>query len=373
MLSTNPIIDRHIKVALVGCGRISNNHLKAIASFPNDLELVALCDLDNGSLYLCLESWRQLYQEINPSLVTPGDPILFNSIEALLESKGDNKLMVDLVIIATPSGLHSIHSISAANHSINVCTEKPMATRMCDAKKMIRACDENKVQLFVVKQNRFNSTLQLVRRQIQKKRFGRLSMVSVNVFWQRPQSYYDQASWRGTWEFDGGALMNQASHYIDLLEWIVGPIDSVSASIATLGRNIEAEDTAAIQLRWKSGTLGTMAVTMLTYPENLEGSLTLIGDKGVVKVAGKAVNKIEHWDFEQDDEDDMLVKNCSYETTSVYGFGHTPYYLNMINVLRGRSEAECSGREGIKSLEIIIASYISAREQKTIKLPLSIN
>ena len=171
-----------------------------------------------------------------------------------------------------------------------------MATRWKDGVAMVKACDEAGVNLFVVKQNRFNSTLHQ-KRQLQAGRFGKLAMVSVNVFWQRPQSYYDKDNWRGTWEFDGGALMNQASHYVDLLDWLVGPVESLSASIATLGRAIEVEDTAAMQLRWRNGALGTMAVTMLTYPKNLEGSITLLGETGTVKIGGPAVNKIEHWDF----------------------------------------------------------------------------
>jgi len=234
----------------------------------------------------------------------------------------------------------------------------------------VRACDEAGVHLFVVKQNRFNSTLQLVKRQLQSGRFGQLAMVTVNVFWQRPQGYYDQDSWRGTWEFDGGALMNQASHYVDLLDWLVGPVESVSASTATLGRSIEVEDTAALQLRWRNGALGTMAVTMLTYPKNLEGSITLLGETGTVKIGGPAVNQIEHWAFPDQSPDDALVEQASYETTSVYGFGHPLYYANMLDALQGREAALCDGREGLHSLELLVACYLSARDKETINLPL---
>ena len=245
-----------------------------------------------------------------------------------------------------------------------------MATRWEDGVAMVKACDGAGVRLFVVKQNRFNSTLQLVKRQVEAGRFGQLAMVSVNVFWQRPQSYYDQDSWRGTWALDGGALMNQASHYIDLLDWLVGPVDSLSASIATLGRKIEAEDTAAMQLRWKNGALGTMAVTMLTYPKNLEGSITLLGETGTVKIGGPAVNQIEHWFFADESADDALVEQASYETTSVYGFGHPPYYANMLDALQGKAEALCNGQQGLLSLKLLSAAYRSANEQKAIHLPL---
>ena len=245
-----------------------------------------------------------------------------------------------------------------------------MATRWEDGVAMVNACNLAKVQLFVVKQNRFNSTLQLVKRQLNAGRFGQLSIVAVNVFWQRPQSYYDQDNWRGTIEMDGGALMNQASHYIDLLDWLIGPVDYLSASIATLGRSIEAEDTAALQLRWKNGCLGTMAVTMLTYPKNLEGSITILGDTGSVKIGGPAVNKIENWFFAEESSDDILVDNASYDTTSVYGFGHPPYYNNMLDALQGKASPLCDGNEGLRSLELLTAAYRSAKNAEIVHLPL---
>ncbi|MGW9229086.1 Gfo/Idh/MocA family oxidoreductase, partial [Streptomyces niveus] len=191
-----------------------------------------------------------------------------------------------------------------------------------------------------------------------------------NVFWTRPQSYYDSASWRGTWEFDGGAFMNQASHYVDLLEWLGGPLESVQAYTATLARNIEVEDSGVIGLRWRSGALGSVNVTMLTYPQNLEGSITIIGEKGTVRIGGVAVNEIQQWQFAESDPDDEAVASASYETTSVYGFGHPLYYDNVIQVLRGEAEPETDGREGLKSLEVLIAAYMSARDGKRVALPL---
>ena len=235
---------------------------------------------------------------------------------------------------------------------------------------MVRACDKANVQLFVVKQNRRNATLQLLKQAVNEKRFGRIYMVHLNVFWSRPQSYYDQAKWRGTWEFDGGALMNQASHYVDLIDWLIGPVASVQAMMGTLGRDIEVEDTGVINIRWRNGALGSMSVTMLTYPKNYEGSITILGEKGSVRVGGVAVNDIQHWEFEDEQDYDKEIKAANYETTSVYGFGHPLYYKNVIDVLRGTAECETDGREGLKSLEILIASYLSARDGKTINLPL---
>ena len=245
-----------------------------------------------------------------------------------------------------------------------------MATRWADGKRMVAACDAASVRLFVVKQNRRNATLQLLKRAVEKDRFGRIYLAAINVFWSRPQSYYDSAPWRGTWEFDGGAFMNQASHYVDLLDWLIGPIESVQAYTGTLARNIEVEDTGVMSVRWRSGALGSVNVTMLTYPKNLEGSVTILGEKGTVRIGGVAVNEIQHWEFADPDADDEQVKNASYETTSVYGFGHPLYYENVIRVLRGEAAPETDGREGLKSLEVLIACYLAARDGRRVPLPL---
>jgi UDP-N-acetyl-2-amino-2-deoxyglucuronate dehydrogenase len=362
-----PITGRRIRIALVGCGRISANHIKAIALHHERAELVALCDTQAERLAAA----QQLWADAASDQAGPwSQPSSYSSYPELLAAAQAGQTPVDLVVLATPSGLHSAQVIAAAEASLHVCTEKPMATRWVDGVAMVRACDEAGVRLFVVKQNRFNSTLQLVKRQLAVGRFGRLAMVAVNVFWQRPQSYYDQDSWRGTWEFDGGALMNQASHYVDLLDWLVGPVESVSASIATLGRAIEVEDTAALQLRWRNGALGTMAVTMLTYPKNLEGSITLLGETGSVRIGGPAVNQIEHWAFADTNPDDALVEQASYQATSVYGFGHPPYYANVLDALQAKADALCDGREGLRSLELLIGAYRSARDGGTVHLPL---
>ena len=368
MLHPIPTISgRKIHIALVGCGRISRNHINAIASHHDRAKLIAICDSQPERLEQALT-----YVE-DAAVEHPGagkEPTTFTSYTELLESVKSGSIKLDMVVLATPSGLHPDQVIRAAEAGLHVCTEKPMATRWADGVAMVKACDDAGVRLFVVKQNRFNSTLQLVKRQLQAGRFGQLAIVAVNVFWHRPQSYYDQDSWRGTWEFDGGALMNQASHYVDLLDWLVGPVESISASIATLGRAIEVEDTAALQLRWRNGALGTMAVTMLTYPKNLEGSITLLGETGTVRVGGTAVNRIEEWTFSDSRPDDALVEQVNYETTSVYGFGHKPYYANVLDALEGKDEALCDGREGLRSVELLIGAYRSARDNRTIHLPL---
>lgn len=196
-------------------------------------------------------------------------------------------------------------------------------------------------------------------------------MIHLNVFWTRPQSYYDQASWRGTLDLDGGAFMNQASHYVDLLHWLAGPVSKVHAMMST-SLNIEAEDTGILNLQWETGTLGSMSVTMLTYPKNLEGSITILGEKGSVRIGGVAVNEIQHWEFDEAKDYDKQVKNSNYETTSVYGLGHPLYYNNVVEVMRGYAEPETDGHDGLKSLEIIIAAYQSNIEKRTISLPLDL-
>lgn len=352
-LNHSAVTDRKLRFALVGCGRIAANHMDSLARHAERAELVAVCDSDPAALAAAVtRTGAQGFAQYAQML-------------AQAESLG-----VDCVVLATPSGLHARQVTEAAQAGLHVMTEKPMATRWADGLAMVRACDEARVRLFVVKQNRRNRTLLLLRQAIQAGRFGRIYMVTVNVFWSRPQSYYDSAAWRGTWEFDGGAFMNQASHYIDLLDWMVGPVESVMAYTGTLARDIEVEDTGVAALRWRSGAMGSVNVTMLTHPKNLEGSITILGENGSVRVGGVAVNKIEHWAFAQPHEMDAGLDDASYQTTSVYGFGHPLYYDNVIRTLRGECEPETDGREGLKTLELLIAMYLSARDGKRVNLPL---
>lgn len=338
-----------IRIALVGCGRISANHFDAIARVEG-LVLAAVCDVDGSRA-----------REAGEKHSVPW----FTSYEKML-AEAD----CDAVTIATPSGLHPQQGVLAARAGKHVISEKPMAISLAGADALVHACDEAGVRLFVVKQNRLNATVQLVKRALDKGRFGRLFLANTTVHWSRPQSYYDQAPWRGTWEFDGGAFMNQASHYVDLMQWLVGPVESVIAKTATMARRIEAEDTGAAVLKFRSGALGVIEVTMLTYPKNLEGSFTLIGEKGTAKIGGTAVNRIEHWSFADEDPDDALVEAVNTEPASVYGFGHEPYYRNVFKVLRGEAVPDTDGRMGRKSLELILGIYESAKTGREVPLPL---
>lgn len=344
------VLDRRIRFALVGCGRIASNHFDAIGQHSARCELAGVCDIDPEALSLAASrTGAQPYRSLTEMLA---------------------RCDADAFVIATPSGLHPEQAIQVAAAGRHVITEKPMATRWEDGKRMVAACDAAGVRMFVVKQNRRNATLQLLKRAVEQKRFGRIYMVNLNVFWTRPEAYYNSASWRGTWEYDGGAFMNQASHYVDLIDWIIGPVESLQAYTATLARDIEVEDTGVISLRWRNGALGSMNVTMLTYPRNMEGSITILGETGTVRIGGVAVNQVQQWEFATPHADDLLVDDASYQTTSVYGFGHPLYYDNVIKVLRGEAEPETDGREGLKSLEVLVAAYKSARDGKRVALPL---
>lgn len=345
-----PIVGRKIKFALVGCGRIAVNHFSSLEQYPSECELVAVCDIQSERANAAAEKYAAK---------------AYYSLDAMLDVGG-----FDVVILTTPSGLHPLQTIICAEAGYHVVTEKPMATKMMDGIEMLKACDKAGVRLFVVKQNRQNATIQMVKKAIDEGRFGRIYSVSCNVFWTRPQAYYDHDGWRGTWEFDGGAFMNQASHYVDLMEWLVGSVESVQSYTATLARNIETEDSGVVAIKYRSGALGTMNVSMLTYPKNLEGSLTILGEKGTVRIGGVAVNEINHWEFEDKRSEDSGVTEASYATTSVYGFGHPLYYANVIETLQGKCDPLTDGREGLKSLELLIAIYMSARDGKKVSLPL---
>lgn len=339
----------NFRVALVGCGRISASHFSAIEKIDG-LSMSAVCDVV-----------ERRAREAGEKLGVPW----FTSYETMLRDAPS-----EIVTVATPSGLHPAHGILAARDGKHVVCEKPIAITLSSADELVHACDSSGVKLFVVKQNRLNPPVQLLKRAVDKGRFGKIYLANTTVRWARPQSYYDQAPWRGTWEFDGGAFMNQASHYVDLMQWLVGPVENVIAKTATLARRIEAEDTGVAVLRFRSGALGTIEVTMLTYPKNLEGSITILGEKGTVKIGGTAVNRVEKWEFADSDPDDAMVEASNTNPSSVYGFGHEGYYRNVLSVLRGNAVPDTDGRGGRKSLELILAIYESARTGREVPLPL---
>jgi UDP-N-acetyl-2-amino-2-deoxyglucuronate dehydrogenase len=344
--------DGTFRVVLVGCGRISERHFEAIAGQPS-LKLVAVCD--------------EIAARAKEAGEKAGVPYFTSETEML------DKVKADVAVICTPSGLHPKHGIAAAQKGLHVISEKPVATRLEEADALVKACDDAGVNLFVVKQNRLNPAIQLLKKSIDLERFGRIYLANTTVRWNRPQSYYDAAPWRGTWEFDGGAFMNQASHYVDMIQWLVGPVASVSAKTATLARRIESEDTGVAVLKFRNGAMGTIEVTMLTYPKNLEGSITILGENGTVKVGGTALNRIETWEFSKRHEEidtEAEAQKVAPNPLSVYGSGHKPYYDNVVRVLKGEAMPGTDGREGRKSLELILAIYESARTDREVTLPL---
>ena len=341
------IIHRKIRIAVVGCGRISKNHFGSIEQHQEKIELVSICD-----------NRPDILSEYEKKYKVKG----YLDQEDMLKNED-----LDLVALCTPSGKHAEQTELCAKYKINVITEKPMATRWEDGVRMVKACDRAGVKLLVVKQNRRNPTLQLLKRAIIEKRFGKIHMVQTNVFWNRPQKYYDQDSWRGTWKLDGGAFMNQASHYVDLLDWLIGPIDKIHSMLSTF-RNIEVEDTGVLNIKWRNGALGSMSVTMLTHDKNFEGSITIIGESGCVRVGGIAVNEIQYWNFKKKKNTDNKILKYNYKIKSVYGQGHRLYYQNVANVLNGKSKALTDGNEGLKSLKILAAIYMSYKKNRVIKL-----
>jgi UDP-N-acetyl-2-amino-2-deoxyglucuronate dehydrogenase len=340
---------RNFKIALVGCGRISKNHFDAIERVDG-LELSAVSDADAARARAAGEelgvAWFSTYAE------------MLKSADA------------DIVTIATPSGMHSAQGIAAAHAGKHVITEKPMAITLEQADALVEACDTAGVKLFVVKQNRLNPAVQLLKRAVDKGRFGRIYLANTTVRWNRPQEYYDAAPWRGTWEFDGGAFMNQASHYVDLIQWLIGPVESVIAKTATQARKIEAEDSGVAVMKFRNGALGVIEVNVLTHPRNWEGSITIVGERGTAKIGGTAVNKVEHWVFAEYDDDDKLIDAAATTPPTVYGFGHEGYYRNVLAVLRGEAQPETDGRAGRKSLELILGIYESAKTGRDVPLPL---
>jgi predicted dehydrogenase len=266
----------------------------------------------------------------------------------------------DVFVILTESGRHAEHCIELAPYGKHIVVEKPMALTLEQADAMIRSCDEHGVRLFVVKQNRFNVPVVKLRQALEGGRFGKLVMGTVRVRWCRPQAYYDQDSWRGTWALDGGVLANQASHHVDLLEWMMGAVESVFAKGATALADIEAEDTAVVVLRFRNGALGVIEATTATRPTDLEGSLTVMGEGGTVEIAGFAVNAMRTWSFvdSMEDDQDVLAK-YSVNPKDVYGFGHRAYYEHVVDCISTGKQQLVDGLEGRRSLELINAIYES--------------
>lgn len=329
-----------LKFAIVGCGRISQRHAQLLGQRQVEgAELVGVCDI-------LPERAKTTGEQQKVPFFTDMDEMV----------KATNP---DVVVVLTPSGLHAEHVIRLAKHRKHIVCEKPMALTLESADAMIRACDAAGVKLFVVKQNRFNLPVQKLRDSLDRGRFGKIVMGTVRVRWCRPQSYYDQDSWRGTWAQDGGVLANQASHHIDLLEWMMGDVESVFAKARTALVNVETEDTAVAVLQFSSGALGVIEATTATRPKDLEGSISILGEGGSVEIAGFAVNEIRTWNFVKREAGDEDVSKFSVNPPNVYGFGHHAYLEHVVDCIRNDKAALVDGLEGRRSLELITAIYES--------------
>jgi UDP-N-acetyl-2-amino-2-deoxyglucuronate dehydrogenase len=339
-----------LKFALVGCGRIAKRHSELLGLGQIEgAKLVAACDTDAAKA-----------ADIGNKFSIP----YFTDMHQMMESAD-----IDVVVVLTESGNHARHVVELARHGKHIVVEKPMALRLQDADAMIEACDTAGVKLFVVKQNRFNVPVVKLREAIDQNRFGKLVLGTVRVRWCRPQSYYDQATWRGTWALDGGVLTNQASHHVDLLEWMMGEVDSVFAMSTTALANIEAEDTAVVTLRFKNGALGVIEATTAVRPKDLEGSISILGEGGSVEIGGFAVNKMKEWSFVRpQDGDDAVMEKYSVNPPSVYGFGHKAYYEHVVDCIKNNRQHLVDGLTGRKSLELINAIYESIETGKEVAL-----
>ncbi len=338
-----------LKFALLGCGRIAKKHAEVLSELE-EAELVAVCDT--------IEDRAEEYgKKYNISYYTDYNEMF-------------QKEDIDIVNILTPSGLHAKHTIDIVKkYRKHIVCEKPMALRLDDADEMIRTCDENGVRLFVVKQNRYNLPVQKLRQALEEGRFGKLVMGTVRVRWARHQHYYDMDDWRGTWKFDGGCLTNQASHHIDLLEWMLGQPVEVSAMTTTRLADIEVEDTGVVIIRFKNGALGVIEATTAARPTNIEGSISILGEKGTVEIGGVAVNEMKIWKFEDErPEDKEILEKYRENPPNVYGFGHQRYLEHVIDCIKNNKKALVDGLEGRKSLELINAIYESAETGKNVKL-----
>ena len=339
-----------LRFALLGCGRIAKRHSDLLGGNEiNFAELVAVCDKDISKAQKISERFNVPY---------------FTNLDDMLSS-----VDIDVVSVLTESGNHSKHVIDVAKYKKHVVVEKPMALTLEDADRMIKACDEAGIKLFVVKQNRFNVPVVKLREAVESGRFGTMVLGTVRVRWCRPQSYYDQDAWRGTWALDGGVLTNQASHHIDLLEWMMGEVESVHAMSATALAKIEAEDTAVVNVRFKSGALGIIEATTAARPHDLEGSLSILGEMGTVEIAGFAVNKMKTWSFSNEVlEDHHVMETYSVNPPNVYGFGHHAYYEHVVDCIINDKKHLVDGLEGRKSLELINAIYESIETKREVYL-----
>jgi len=352
---------KKLKFALIGCGRISANHIKAFLDNFEDAGLVSICDILKDRAELKADEYLIKAREKNIPAIRSN---VYTDYREMLQKED-----IDACAICTESGYHPKISINCLTLKKHVLVEKPIAMSLLDADKMIIAAEENKVKLSVCYQNRFNPTIQKLRQTINEGRFGRIIAGTARILWNRNRDYYNLAKWRGTWELDGGCLMNQCMHNIDLLQWMIGDeINTIFGQTRNyLHPYLETEDYGSITIRFKNETIGNIEGTVCVYPKNLEETLTILGEKGTAVIGGLALNKILVWDFE-DKKDSLkeVQQKCNLEIENIYGKGYTPLYKNFIDSIRNNNSPLIDGHEGKKSLSIVLMAYKSQKYSRTI-------
>lgn len=351
------------KLAIIGCGRISNKHVQAVSNCCDKIQIVAVCDIIISNAELRADQYSNVIDDFDR-------PKVYTDYKEMIQNEA-----IDIVSICTESGYHAEQAIYCINKGKHVIVEKPMALSTKDAEDMINAASQNSVKLCVSHQNRFNPPVQKLRQALEEGRFGRIIAGNARILWNRQKNYYEQAPWRGTYHMDGGCLMNQCIHNIDLLQWMLGEeVNWLNSEMTNvIHPYIEAEDYGSIQIKFKNGSIGNVEGTVCVYPVNLEETLTIIGENGTAVIGGLAVNKIEVWRFKDglDDENEMKQKYNSV-IDSVYGNGHILLYRDVIDAIENDRKPYIDGPAGKKALEIILASYKSSKEGRRISFPIDV-
>jgi predicted dehydrogenase len=339
--------NKKIKFAFIGCGNVAKKHFIALNRIE-DAEIVGACDIDkNIASEFCTKYHLPFY----------ADP-----------HKMINEVDVNIINILTPTGTHAKIILELIDYGKHFVVEKPLALRLDEIDQVLEKCDRSGLKIFVVQQNRFNPPIRKLKEAIDGGRFGKLVLGTVRVRWTRHQAYYDQKPWRGNWALDGGVLTNQASHHIDMLIWMLGDVESVMAKTSTQLVDIETEDTGVAILKFANGTLGIIEATTATRPKDLEGSISILGEKGSVVIGGFFMNKLEVWNFDEfNDKDKELWEHFS-ETPNIPAWSHTEYFKDVIYSIKNDTKGLVDGFEGRRSIELISAIYESAETGREVFL-----
>lgn len=335
-----------IKIGLVGCGRISKYHIDSIFSFKN-FNLISICDNNQKKL----DNYKHL------------DCLKYLSLNKMLKEN-----QFDILVICTPNGLHFKQAKLALEHNVNVIVEKPLSLSSLQCTILKNEFKKKKLFIFVVMQNRFNPTISFLKKIKDKNYLGKINFVIINVLWNRPQSYFSQDKWRGTKKYDGGVMINQAIHYIDLIEWLIGPVKTISSLVRRIDRKIETEDSATAIIEWKNNTIGSLNISVLAHEKNFEGSITILAKNGNIKIGGRALNEITSSTISKKILSDNKIKNLNYYNKNVYGNGHVIFYENLLKYLKTKKNILPSVDDAINVLKIIEAIKYSSNNKKVLKI-----